>query len=426
MINCSYILERQNKENEAQMALNLAFNMQNEGKYEKAAKIYKYALSLNPKNIEALTSLGEFFEIHKKDVIKAEHFYTKALYMEPNNHKAIINLKRTSPLVTKIDRIMLNRLDSLLEKFYEIPSSSPALRRAKLEAYFMHIYHSNAIEGNTLNLQQTRHIVENRMSIGGKSLMEHQEVLGLDAAMRYINDTLLYRPMGELTIRDILEIHRRVLGFCDPIESGKFREHQVYVGHFVPPSADQVPNLMDEFIEWLNSNQLLTEAHPVQIAALAHYKFVYIHPFYDGNGRTGRLLMNLILMKAGYPPIIIKKEESLEYYEYLEMANQGDVKPFIRFIARCTQRTLEEYIRICNNSRRISQHSARNLIRHDKILNKINHDYLYSDETRSTSLEFFTENEKVDNINELGVLESTSNLNGVTNDFVEETVNKNP
>ena len=214
----------------------------------------------------------------------------------------------------------------------------------------MHIYHSNAIEGNTLNLQQTRHIIENRMAINGKSLIEHQEVLGLDAAMRFINETLLYRQFDFVNKQEILEIHRRVLGFCDPIESGRFRKHQVYVGNFVPPAAHLVEGLMDEFIEWLNSNQVFTEVHPVQIAALAHYKFVYIHPFYDGNGRTARILMNLILMKSGYPPVIIKKEERLDYYEYLEMANQGDVKPFIRFIVRCTKRTLEEYINICDDS----------------------------------------------------------------------------
>ncbi len=141
-----------------------------------------------------------------------------------------------------------------------------------------------------------------------------------------------------------------ILGFSDPVESGKFRNHQVYVGNFVPPAPVQVKPLMYEFVEWLNSNQLLTEAHPIQIAALAHYKFVYIHPFYDGNGRTARLLMNLILMKSGYPPVIIKKEDRLDYYEYLEMANKGDVKPFIRFIARSAKRTLEEYIMLCDNS----------------------------------------------------------------------------
>ncbi len=118
----------------------------------------------------------------------------------------------------------------------------------------------------------------------------------------------------------------------------------------MPPPPDEVESLMEDFVKWLNSNQLLNELHPVQIAALAHYKFVYIHPFYDGNGRTSRILMNLILMKTGYPPVIIKKEERLDYYEYLEMANQGDIKPFIRFIVRCTTRTLEEYIMLCNES----------------------------------------------------------------------------
>lgn len=180
------------------------------------------------------------------------------------------------------------------------------------------------------------------MAVNGKSLIEHQEVLGLDAALRFINETLLYRRVGEISVIDILELHKRVLGFCDPIESGKFRQHQVYVGDFVPPPPQLVDSLMLEFIEWLNEIMISLDAHPVQIAALAHYKFVYIHPFYDGNGRTARLLMNLILMKSGYPPVIIRKEERLEYYEYLEQANQGDVKPFIRFIAKCTQRTLQK------------------------------------------------------------------------------------
>lgn len=342
--------KREKMQHEAQMALSLALNIQNEGKLDKAGKIYTHALSLDPENTDALVSYGEYLELYKKDVIKAEHFYTKVINMKPNHNKASLNLKRASPIVNKLDRLMLDKLDDLLRTFYEIPATSSALKRAKREAYFMHIYHSNAIEGNTLNLHQTRHILENRVAINGKSLIEHQEVLGLDSAMRYINRTLLSRNMYVLSIQEVLEIHRRVLGFCDPIESGKFRQHQVFVGNFVPPPPNQVENLMHEFIDWINSDLLLNEAHPIQIAALAHYKFVYIHPFYDGNGRTARILMNLILMKSGYPPIIIKKENRLKYYEYLEMANQGDVKPFIRFIARCAQITLEYYIILCDNA----------------------------------------------------------------------------
>lgn len=347
------------------MALKVALSMQKRGKFKKASKVFKYALSLDPRNTDVLTSYGEHLENYKKDILSAEHYYSKVVNLQPNNEQAHLNLRRASPIVTKIDKEMLDQLDALLKQFYEIPSSNGALKRAKREAYFMHIYHSNAIEGNTLNLQQTRHIIENRMAVAGKSVMEHNEVLGLDAAMRYINQTLLYKPLGEFTIKDILEIHKRVLGFCDPIESGHFRKHQVFVGKFTPPPPDQVEHLMNEFIEWLNSNSLLM-AHPIQIAALVHYKFVFIHPFYDGNGRTSRLLMNLVLMKYGYPPVIIKKEDRMEYYDYLQMANQGDIKPFVRFVARCTQKTLQEYIKLCNDSYSIDYQRTGDLILNNK------------------------------------------------------------
>jgi Fic family protein len=131
----------------------------------------------------------------------------------------------------------------------------------------------------------------------------------------------------------------------------------------VPPEASSVSDLINEFIEWLNTADATRSIHPVEIAALAHYKFVYIHPFYDGNGRTGRLLMNLILMRAGYPPVIILKEERLAYYEYLQIANDGDLKPFIRFIAKCVKRTLDEYIRVCSIAMSISVDEDRKLKR---------------------------------------------------------------
>lgn len=209
------------------MALKLALSMQKQGKPNKASKILKFALSMDPDNPELLAAYGEHLEHYKNNIVEAEHFYRRALSFEPEHVDATLNLRRASPIVSKIDRDMLSSIDKLLTVFYEIPSTSRALRRAKKEAYFMHIYHSNAIEGNTLNLHQTRYILENRMSVPGKSVQEHNEVLGLDAAMRYINQTLLYKPLNEFTIGDIKEIHRRVLGYCDPIESGQFRKHQV-------------------------------------------------------------------------------------------------------------------------------------------------------------------------------------------------------
>lgn len=133
------------------------------------------------------------------------------------------------------------------------------------------------------------------------------------------------------------------MGFVDPVESGSFRRTQVYVGGHVPPGPHEIQVLMEEFSKWLNSEQA-ARMHPIRYAALAHYKLVHIHPFTDGNGRASRLLMNTILMQAGFPPVIILKQDRQKYYRYLELANEGDVRPFVRFIAECTEQTLDLFL----------------------------------------------------------------------------------
>ena len=322
--------------------MNLALDMEAQGKSEKAQKLYQHALKLDPLHADILTAYGEFLEKHENDIVQADHLYRKALYICPEHSKALINRERILPLVEEIDQTNFNRIDKKLELFVQVPQNHPGLRRAKKEAYFSHIYHTNAIEGNTLSLSQTRAIVETKIAVGGKSLQEQNEVLGLDSALSYINKTMLGK-VGNISLVDILEIHKRVLGHVDPPEAGRIRDTQVFVGEFVPPSPSDVPSLMDEFVEWLNSEDAL-KLHPVEYAALAHYKLVVIHPFYDGNGRTSRLLMNLILMQAGYPPVSVRVEERFTYYETLEIANAGDIRPFIRFIADCTERTLDEFL----------------------------------------------------------------------------------
>lgn len=114
-----------------------------------------------------------------------------------------------------------------------------------------------------------------------------------------------------ISLEDILEIHKRVLGHVDPIEGGMFRRTQVYVGNHVPPKPQEVHILMDTFVQWMNSKEA-SELHPIKLAAIVHYKLVHIHPFTDGNGRTSRLLMNTILMKFGFPPVVIQKQQRFE------------------------------------------------------------------------------------------------------------------
>lgn len=327
---------------EAVVSLNAALDMKKMGKADKALKLFQHAFALSPKHADILNHYGEFLEDTKKDVVRADQLYTLALTNYPEHTGALTNRQRTASIVENLDREMLRKIDDKRDALLSIPDSNSALRRAKKEAYFQHIYHTVGIEGNTMSLQQTRSILETRVAVSGKSIDEHNEILGLDAAMKYINATLLYR-LRDIDMGDILEIHKRVLGHVDPVEGGQFRRTQVYVGGHIPPGPSEIHKLMLQFLEWLNSEDAL-ELHPVRYAALAHYKLVHIHPFIDGNGRTSRLLMNLLLMQAGYPPVIIPKQRRHMYYQHLQTANDGDVRPFVRFIAQCTDRTLNLYL----------------------------------------------------------------------------------
>ncbi|KAL0979340.1 hypothetical protein UPYG_G00183840 [Umbra pygmaea] len=322
---------------EAKAALQQAVEMKKQGKREKAYKLLVHALNMNPDFVEALTELGTILE--EKDVVQADHLYTKALAISPCHERALVSRDRTLPLVEEIDQRHFGVIDSKVRRLMSIPKGNSALRRVMEETYYHHIYHTVAIEGNTLTLSEIRHIIETRYAVPGKSLHEQNEAIGVDAAMKYINTTLLSRA-GAISVNDILEIHRRVLGYVDPVEGGRLRTSQVFVGHHIPPHPQDLEHHMQELVQWLNSEEAL-QLHPVEYAALAHYKLVYVHPFVDGNGRTSRLLMNLVLMQARYPPITIRKEQRSEYYNTLDTANEGDVRPFIRFIAKCTEITLD-------------------------------------------------------------------------------------
>ncbi|XP_055712448.1 protein adenylyltransferase Fic [Phlebotomus papatasi] len=330
------------QKNEALSIVKIAEEFKRDGKEDKALKLFEHAIALAPKHPEILTKYGEFLEHSQRDVVKADQMYFQALIVNPKHDAALQNRRRTANIVDSLDQEILTELDKKRDALSQIHESSAALRRAKKEAYFQHIYHSVGIEGNTMSLSQTRTILETRMAVAGKSIDEHNEILGLDSALKFINASLVNRN-DFISLKDILEIHKRVLGHVDPVEGGVLRTTQVYVGGHIPPGPGDLQILMSRFEQWLNSPQTVA-LHPVKLAALAHYKLVHIHPFADGNGRTSRLLMNTILMRAGYPPAIIAKQQRLQYYNALQTANEGDVRPFVRFIAECTGRTLDLYL----------------------------------------------------------------------------------
>ena len=178
---------------EAVAALKLAVQFRENNRNDRADKLFQHALALDQTHVDILNTYGEFLELCMKDLVKADHYYKMALELSPQHEKALVNYIRTNPVVESIDQARFRRIDKKRLLFHTVPHHHPALCRAKKEAYFSHIYHSNAIEGNTLTLMQTRVIIETRIAVPGKSLHEQNEVLGLDAALSYVNITLVNR-----------------------------------------------------------------------------------------------------------------------------------------------------------------------------------------------------------------------------------------
>jgi Fic family protein len=203
---------------------------------------------------------------------------------------------------------------------------------------------SNAIEGNTLTRQETALVVEKGLTVGGKTLVEHLEATNHASALDWVK-AQVSRNASTITEHDILRIHEIILKGIDDAHAGHYRSVPVRISgsHVVLPNPVKVPDLMEGFTAWLTG---ASDLHPVEFAAEAHYRLVTIHPFVDGNGRTGRLLMNLLLMIHGYPPAIIRKRDRLRYIRSLEKAQLGgSQEDYHRLISAAVDRSLDIYLK---------------------------------------------------------------------------------
>lgn len=204
-------------------------------------------------------------------------------------------------------------------------------------------YNSNGIEGNTLTLRETQVVLEG-ITVGGKSIKEHLEAINHEKAILYLND--LVKENNPITEWNIKSIHQLVLKDIDDENAGRYRRKNVTIkgAIHIPPDYLKVPELMEKLIlNYENWNNF----HPIIQAALLHGELVKIHPFIDGNGRTSRLLMNLDLMNHGYNPVIIKKEDRLEYYEALDKAHTtGDYTDFVKLITKLEIVILRKYLEL--------------------------------------------------------------------------------
>lgn len=210
------------------------------------------------------------------------------------------------------------------------------------------IHYSNAIEGNVLDYGETQLVVERGLTITGKPLKDSLEARNLGHAMDFFKDLVL-QDMIPITATDIRQVHQIILTDIDDRNAGKYRDVDVEItgSEFTQPPHYKIMTEMDEFCRWLTQVTSYDKTRPIIdpiiAAAVAHAWFVYIHPFVDGNGRTARILMNIVLIRYGYPIAVITKNDRQRYYEALEKSQASDLTPFISLLCDTVSESLDEY-----------------------------------------------------------------------------------
>lgn len=236
--------------------------------------------------------------------------------------------------------------ERLYEKLAVLQKSRPlpniALQKIKEALSIEWTYNSNSIEGNTLTLRETQMVLQEGITIKGITLQEHFEAKNHENAINHLYSII----NADYTLKsiDVLSLHGLVLRSIEDDFAGRIRTAGVRItgANFVPPNATKVSDLLDELIDFVNTNPL--NLNDIELATVFHHKLVWIHPFFDGNGRTVRLAMNLLLMRKGFPPAIILKNDRKKYYEALNQANGGNYQKLTLLMCQALERTLNIYI----------------------------------------------------------------------------------
>jgi Fic family protein len=238
----------------------------------------------------------------------------------------------------------LKEVDKLQKEINKFRPLSPyAMKQLKEYCRIGLTYSSNALEGNSLTETETRIVLEEGITIGGKPLRDHLEAMGHSEAYDHLYKISKRKVITE---EDILELHKLFYYRIDKENAGVYRKVPVIIAgvdfKFPPPS--KIKPLMDAFVGEIPS--LRKRFHPVEYSALIHLRLVSIHPFIDGNGRVARLLMNLALLQTGYVITIISPVMRREYLDSLKASNKGDNSPFINLITGMVYESQKDYLRI--------------------------------------------------------------------------------
>ncbi len=241
-------------------------------------------------------------------------------------------------------------MQSVYKRLYEkktlIQRSRPlpaiALQRIREDITVEWTYNSNSIEGNTLSLRETKMVLMDGITIKGKSLREHFEAHNHENAINHLYK--LVNSKYVLRSIDILTLHGLVMRSIEDEFAGRLRNGAVRItgANFTPPNAAKVSGLLDELVDYVNENP--SGFNDIELATVFHHRFVWIHPFLDGNGRTVRLAMNLLLMRQGFPPAIILKHDRSKYYEALKQADIGNYTKLCLLMSQALERMLNIYV----------------------------------------------------------------------------------
>lgn len=239
-------------------------------------------------------------------------------------------------------------LDRRVQVMRQVGSLSPqVLRRIHNFFKIKGIYHSNAIEGNELTIGETRLVVEMGMTLAGKTLKDQAEAKNLSEALDFMEELAVSRDTPIL-LNDLRQVHALILKNIENEYAGRYRTTEVKISgsDYMPPGSHRVPQDMDDlgaYISLVTSTDSPFQELPILCAAAAHAWLAQIHPFVDGNGRTARILMNLILMRRGYPICIITRDDRLRYYHALEDSQASDLTSLIELIYENVEESLEEW-----------------------------------------------------------------------------------
>lgn len=237
---------------------------------------------------------------------------------------------------------LLKEIDGLQKEINAFRPLPPQTLKQLQEYYRVGLtYTSNALEGNSLTETETKVILEDGITIGGKPIKDYYEAVGHGEAFDYVHSLAKKKTFSE---DDIKKLHKLFYHRIDENKAGEYRKERVFISgsKYALPAPEKVSALMGTFIKDIKET---AKKHPVEYSAIAHKELVFIHPFVDGNGRVGRLLMNLILLQTGYCLAIIPPILRRDYIDALEKAHTDD-REFIRFIAKTVKETQQDYLRL--------------------------------------------------------------------------------